>query len=83
MTYAAPESGYQPSMTFMFSTNAPYKWFGGFSQGFFVTSRNGQVYSKVRLSFNINDVPDGLMSVTFRGAANANSSRNWEGDETQ
>jgi hypothetical protein len=80
VTYAAPEDGYQPSMTFMFSTNAPYKWFGGFRQGFFVESRSGQVYSKVGLSFNINNAADGLMSVTFSGVANANGSRNWEGD---
>jgi hypothetical protein len=80
VTYAAPEDGYQPSMTFMFSTNAPYKWSGGFDQGFFMTSRNGQVYSKVGLSFDINDAPNGYMSVTFDGVANANSSRNWEGD---
>jgi hypothetical protein len=55
--YAAPDSGYQPSMTFTFSTNAPHKWFGGFNQGFFLVSRNGQVYSKVGLSFDINDAP--------------------------
>ena len=78
--YAAPDGGYQPSMTFTFSTNAPFKWFGGFKHGFFLSSRNGQVYSKVGLSFDINDAPDGLMSATFRGIANSNHSRNWEGD---
>jgi hypothetical protein len=78
VTYAAPVDGYQPTMAFVFSTNAPYKWFGGFNQGFFVMSRNGQVYSKLGLSFNINDAPDGFMSVTFSGVANTNGSRNWE-----
>ncbi len=34
----------------------------------------------ISLSFNINDEQDGLMSITFRGIANTNSSRNWEGD---
>jgi hypothetical protein len=79
VTYAAPDNGYQPSMTFIFSTNAPYKWSGGFNQGFFVVSRNGQVYSKLGLSFDINDASDGFMSITFGGVANTNSSRNWEG----
>jgi hypothetical protein len=83
VTYSAPENGYQPSRTFMFSTNPPDKWFGGFNQGFFMTSRNGQVYSKVKLSFNINDAPDGLMSVTFNGVANTNGSRNWEATAPQ
>jgi hypothetical protein len=80
VTYIAPEDGYQPSASFMFSTNAPYKWAGGFDQGFFVKSRNGQVYSKLGLSFNINRNPDDPMSLTLRGVANANGSRNWEGD---
>jgi hypothetical protein len=80
VTYSAPEGGYQPSMTFTFSTNAPYKWFGGFDQGFFLKSRGGQIYAKIGLSFNINDDPDGLMNFGFRGVANTNSSRNWEGD---
>jgi hypothetical protein len=78
VTYAAPEDGYQPSMTFTFSTNAPYKWAGGFDQGFFVMSRNGQVYSKVGLGFGINSTPDDFMNVTFSGVASTNGSRNWE-----
>jgi hypothetical protein len=80
VTYAAPESGYEPSVNFIFSTNAPYKWFGGFTQGLFLMSRNGRVYSKVGLSFDINDAPDGFMSITFGGVANTNGSRNWEAD---
>ena len=80
VTYSAPESGYEPSDTFMFSTNAPYKWFEEFNQGFFLMSRNGQVYSKLGLSFRINRTPDDFMYVTFGGVANANHSRNWEGD---
>jgi hypothetical protein len=69
---------YQPSDTFTFSTNAPFKWFGGFNQAFFVSSRNGQVYSKVSLSFNINENSDDFMDFSFRGVANINHSRNWE-----
>jgi hypothetical protein len=80
VTYSAPVNGYQPSMTFLFSTNAPNKWAGGFNQGFFVLSRGGQVYSKVGLSFVINQMPDGVMNIGFGGVANPNGSRNWEGD---
>ena len=78
--YEAPDSGYQPSATFTFSTNAPYKWSGAFNTGFFIRSRNGQVYSKVGLSFRINSDPDEPMNITFSGVANTNGSRNWEGD---
>ena len=80
ITYMAPGAGYEPRTNIIFSTTAPYKWYGGFSQGFFGVSRNGQVYTKIAISFNINDEPDGLMSIVFRGIASTNGSRNWEGD---
>jgi hypothetical protein len=80
VTYTAPDSGYQPSDVFIFSTNAPNKWFGAFNQGLFLMSRNGQVYSKLNLFFRINSDPDGFMNITFDGVANTNSSQNWEGD---
>jgi hypothetical protein len=80
VAYAAPDSGYQPSDTFLFSTNAPHRWFGGFDQMFFISSRNGQIYGKVLLSFNINRNADDPASLTFHGVANANHSRNLEGD---
>jgi len=79
-TYWAPETGYQPSATLTMSTNPPHKWFDGFSQGFFVRSRNGQVYSKLGVAFSINRRPEDFMIVNFGGVANTNSSRNWEGD---
>ena len=80
VTYWAPESGYQQSDSFIFSTNAPHKWSGGFTQGFFFTSRNGQIYGKLGLSFHINSEPDGFMNVVFGGVLNTNGSRNWEDD---
>ncbi len=80
VAYMAPDNGYQPSAMFIMSTNAPNKWFGGFDQMFFVQSRGGQVFSKVFVSMSVNTNPDDPMSVTFRGVANANGSRNWEGD---
>jgi hypothetical protein len=80
VTCAAPADGYEQSMAFMFSTNAPDKWFEEFNQGFFVTSRNGQVYGKLGLSFRINRMPDDFMYITFSGIASTNGSRNWEGD---
>jgi hypothetical protein len=83
VTFAAPEDDYQSIMTFMFSTNAPYKWTEGFDQGFFVKSRNGQVYSKLGLGFGINRNPDDFMHIMFGGVANTNSSRNWEATAPQ
>jgi hypothetical protein len=80
VTYEAPETGYQPAETFTFSTSAPNKWFEGFDQGFFVMSRNRQVFTKLGLSFTINYDPDGFMYLSFRGLASTNGSRNWEGD---
>jgi hypothetical protein len=80
VTYQAPENGYQPSDAFIFSTNAPHKWSGGFDQMFFVQSRGGRVYSKLAFTFSINQQPDDYMWVELRGVANANGSRNWEGD---
>jgi hypothetical protein len=76
VTFAAPESGYQSSDTLTASSNR--HGIGIIQQAFFVQSQNGQVYSKIGLSFGINEKPDGLMDITFSGVANANSSRNWE-----
>jgi hypothetical protein len=67
----------------MFSTNAPYKWFEEFNQGFFLVSRNGQVYSKLGLSFRISRTLDDFMYVTFSGVASTNGSRNWEATAPQ
>ncbi len=83
VTFEAPESGYQPSASFVMSTNAPYKWFGGFDQTFFLESRNGQVYSKVNFSITINQQPDDYVWVEFHGVASANGSRNWEATAPQ
>jgi hypothetical protein len=76
VTYAAPETGYQPSNVLSASSNR--HGIGGIQQGFFVQSRNGKIYSKVGISFGINETPDGFMEVTFSGMANTNGSRNWE-----
>ena len=76
-TYWAPTEGYQPTITIAFSTNA---WNGGFNRGFFVMSQGGQVYSKLGLTFTINQKPDDLMYLAFGGVASTNGSRNWEGD---
>ena len=75
--YWAPEAGYKPSCEFVLSTTN-HTWSGGIHEMFFVESRGGGAFSKIFLSFNINENPEGLASVTFRGAANTNGSRNWE-----
>jgi hypothetical protein len=73
ITYAAPQSGYQPSGTFG-NNNGP----DAVDKSFFTQSRNGQVYSKFHFLFGVNNVPGGFMDVSIRGVANTNSSRNWE-----
>jgi len=73
IAYSAPEDGYEIADD-LGNNNGPDL----VDKMFFVQSRNGQVYSKVHLLFGINETPDKLMSVTFSGVANTNSSRNWE-----
>ena len=75
VAYFAPADGYQPSGTFTNNNGVDSA-----NEMFFIKSRDGQVYSKLGLSFDINETPDGLMNVKFRGVANTNASRNWEGD---
>ena len=81
ITYQAPESGYHPSDMLTASSNR--HGIGVIQQDFFVQSRNGQVYSKIDLTFGINSTPDGFMSITFGGVANTNGSRNWEATASQ
>ncbi len=75
VAYFAPTDGYQPSGTFTNNNGVDSA-----NEMFFIKSRDGQVYSKLGLSFDINETPDGLMNVKFKGVANTNASRNWEGD---
>jgi hypothetical protein len=81
-TYAAPQDGYEPNVTFEMST-ATQSWHAAVDQMFFIESRNGKVFSKVRLILGINDTPDGFMNITFSGVANANGSPNWEATAPQ
>jgi hypothetical protein len=76
VTFAAPENGYQSSDTLTVSSNR--HGIGIIQEAFFVQSRYGQVYSKLGLSFGINETSDGFMDIAFSGVANTNSSRNWE-----
>lgn len=80
ITYFAPESGYEPSKIIHSTDRLPEGGLGGFHTGFYVKSRNGQVYSKLGLSFRINLNPDDPIYIRFSGIANTNGSRNWEGD---
>jgi hypothetical protein len=78
VAYAVPDNGYQPSDTIVMSTTN--HWSNLAQQMLFVRSQDGQVFSKVFLSFGINANPDDPMSVTVRGVANGNGSRNFEAD---
>jgi hypothetical protein len=79
-TYAAPDTGYVPKETLVFSVNSSRGWLGGFDQMFFLTTRNGKIYGKMLVSFNLNRNPNDLASLTLSGIVNANGSRNLEGD---
>jgi hypothetical protein len=78
VTFAAPDNGYQSNGSFE-NNNGPNL----IDRAFFIESRNGQVYSKVRLLFSINNNPDGLMDISSTGVANVNGSRNWEATAPQ
>lgn len=80
ITYVAPEGGYLPSKDISSSDRLPESGIGGFSTGFYVKSRKGLAYSKLRVSVGINEGPEDLMYFQFRGISNTNGSRNWEGD---
>jgi hypothetical protein len=75
ITYFAPDSGYIPSGTFTNNSGV-----SSLTQSLFMKSRGGQVYGKIRLSCNINELPEGQLEIKLTGVANTNASRNWEGD---
>ena len=76
VTYQAPEDGYTPSNVIAVSTTN--HWSGLVQRMYFLRSRNGDVYSKLFLSFLINREPDKPATLTLSGYANTNRSRNWE-----
>lgn len=53
-------------------------WYEAVHQKFFFTSRSGQIFGRLELSFHLNERPDGPMSIGFAGVANTNASRNLE-----
>lgn len=77
VTYEAPSNGYEIMDKLAKSTTN--HWSDLVQQAYFLRSRNDQVFGKVFISIDINTQPDDPVSITFRGIANANSSRNWEG----
>lgn len=76
-TFEAPVDGYQDSYPFQMNHDDK-QWFDNIKKAFFLKSRNGQIYSKFSLYFEINDDPNGTMRFQFTGVANTNGSRNWE-----
>ncbi|HEX3800373.1 MAG TPA: Ig-like domain-containing protein [Verrucomicrobiae bacterium] len=77
VAFSAPENGYQNSLLVQMNHDNP-DWFDNIQKVFFLTSRGGQVYSKVSVDFGINSDPGSMMWLQFKGVANANGSRNWE-----
>jgi hypothetical protein len=82
VTYEAPAEGYQNSYLVTMSHENP-AWFDNIQKVFFLTSRNGQVHTKLAVDFGINTDPKGSMWLQFKGAANVTGSRNWEGTVPQ
>ena len=78
-TYFAPEDGYKTSLTIFPTNRMAVSGVDGFGTGFYVKSRNGQVYSKLGVRVRINESTNDPMYIEFSGWANTNSSRNWEG----
>jgi len=76
-TFEAPAGGYQDNYVVQMKKDG-HAWFDSVQKEFFLSSRNGQVYSKLYLDFGINDNPNGPMWFQFKGVANAQGSRNWE-----
>lgn len=77
ITYEAPESGYAPDMLFTMTTKSN-SWFMAVHQGFFITSRDHQVFGKLHFGFHINGEPNEPMTASFEGVLNTNASRNLE-----
>lgn len=82
LTFEAPADGYQDNYFIQMNHDDP-GWYDNIQQAFFLTSRNGQVYSKFSFYFRINGASDGSMYFQFKGVANANGSRNWEATAPQ
>jgi len=78
VTYWAPESGYQPRLSFSSSTNTPHHWSLNLASDVFLISRSGQVHSSFGMTVMINRRPEGLLNVELYGVANTNGSGNWE-----
>jgi len=82
VTFEAPAGGYQDNYFVQMKPDDP-GWYDNIQKMFFLTSRDGQVYSKLLFDFEINDDPNGLMYFQFRGVASTNGSRNWEATAPQ
>ncbi len=76
VTYNPPTEGYQPSISLPMTTTN--HWSGSIEKTFFVSSRNGQVHSKIHILFHINRKAEDPMVISFKGVASTNGSGNWE-----
>jgi hypothetical protein len=78
ITYCAPVDGYKPAVTIFPTNPMPLNGVDAFGTGFYVKSRDGQVYSKLGVRVRINETTNDPMYIEFFGVANTNHSRNWE-----
>jgi hypothetical protein len=76
MTFEAPAEGYHAEFA-----ETQLGRIEGFTKPFFIKSRNGQVFSKLVLSFWADPTVQGETRISIlQGLANAHGSRNWEVD---
>ncbi|HKQ38447.1 MAG TPA: hypothetical protein VJ063_10250, partial [Verrucomicrobiae bacterium] len=79
LTFEAPTAGYGDAIRVEQNPEDQY-WKSSVTLGAFLESRNQQVFSKLAISFGINEDPNALCWLGLRSLANPNGSRNWEED---
>lgn len=78
-TFQAPIDGYIGKFDIRMDAANP-AWYDNIQRVLFAKSRRDEVFSKFYFSFHLNESPEGVVTVAFRGIANAHGSRNWEED---
>lgn len=76
-TFEAPAVGYAPRLVVLRKANDP-EWSLQSDLGLFVRSRNERHYSKVWITFSLNEEPDKTCMIGLNSLTNTNGSRNWE-----
>ena len=76
-TFQAPVEGYVAKSDIRMDATIT-AWFDNVQRVLFAKSRHDKVFSKFYFSFHLNELPEGVVTIAFRGLTNAHGSRNWE-----